>query len=185
MARLRSLVASLMIAGALTPGVTAGATTVSADVRLLDTVALGMGGSGDPIPSAELIDYVKTHFAEPNPLYFPGQPVFSANTINPLFTPEGLYPLTGVKSLPLDTSVAQGVTILNSAITGQLAEHNDVVVVGGSQSSTIASLEMRDLLALPSADQPTADQLSFLLLVHRAIPTAACWNASGTRACRR
>ena len=170
--------AALTVSAGVTPTVTAEVRAVSAAVRLLDTatdagantVALGMGGSGDPIPSAGLIEYVKTHFAEPDPLWFENQPTFEASTITPLFTPEGLYPLVGVKTLPFDTSVAQGVTILNSAIRGQLDAGHDVVVVGGSQSSTIASLEMRDLLALPQGEQPTADQLSFLLLVDPSAP---------------
>ncbi|MGH3562758.1 MAG: PE-PPE domain-containing protein [Mycobacterium sp.] len=138
-------------------------------MKLLDTEAWGMGGSGTPIPSPALIDDVIERYNPTAPL-FPGQPLFEVSKVNPLFTPEGLYPITGVKSLPLDTSVAQGVSILNSTITSQIAGGNNLVVVGGSQSSTIASLEMRELLALPKAEQPTADQLSFLLLVDPSAP---------------
>jgi PE-PPE domain len=42
--------------------------------------------------------------------------------------------------LPLDTSLSQGVTILNDAIFQNFAENNDTVVLGYSQSATIASL---------------------------------------------
>src|SRR5699024_7242843 len=70
---------------------------------------------------------------------------------------------TGVKNLELDASVAQGVTILNSTINDQTAD-NPIVVVGYSQSATINSLEMKDLLALPQNQQPTPEQLAFVLL---------------------
>ncbi|WP_156669503.1 PE-PPE domain-containing protein, partial [Mycobacterium sp. E3339] len=48
-------------------------------------------------------------------------------------------------------SVYQGMATLNSAILTQTAAGNHVVVVGYSQSATIASLEMRYLQALPAA----------------------------------
>ena len=62
-----------------------------------------------------------------------------------LFTPEQLYPLTGVRSLYFDASVQQGLTILNNAILGQLAAGNHVTVFGYSQRAEIASLEMRQI----------------------------------------
>lgn len=140
-----------------------------AAIRLLDVEAWGMGGSGIPIPPPSLIAEVAARYNPPTPI-FAGQPLFDVTTINPLFTPEGLYPVTGVKSLPGDTSIAQGVQILQATILDRIAAGNDVVVVGASQSAAIAGLEMRNLLALPDAERPTADQLSFLLLGDSANP---------------
>src|SRR5699024_5911218 len=71
---------------------------------------------------------------------------------------------------PFDQSVAEAVTIVNTKITSEIAAGTDVVIGGGSQSSTISSLEMRDLLALPTADQPSSEQLSWLLLVDPSAP---------------
>ncbi|OBF43665.1 hypothetical protein A5787_14415 [Mycobacterium sp. 852002-50816_SCH5313054-b] len=73
----------------------------------------------------------------------------SALTI-PVTTAEGLYPFTGVKDLTLDISLARGVTSLNNAITGVLGPAPSakvVSVLGYSQSSIIASMEMPNLLA--------------------------------------
>ena len=145
--------------------------TVTAGARLLDTELWVMGGSGTPIPSNFELGserYIDSSafpsFNNGQPL-FPGQPQFtSVDHANGLFTPEGLYPFTGVRNLEFDTSAAQGVSMLNSTIEGQIAAGNNVVVEGVSQSATIESLEMRNLLALPASEQPTADQLFFVLL---------------------
>jgi hypothetical protein len=144
---------------------------VRAQLKLLDgeTVGLIMGGSGMPIPSPDFIEEVLARYDPATPI-FPGQPVVPLDTVIPVFTPEGLYPATGVKSLEFDPSVAQGLTILNDDITAEIAEGNKVVVGGGSQSATIESLEMRDLLALPADERPTGDQLSFVALVDVSAP---------------
>jgi hypothetical protein len=86
--------------------------------------ALVMGPSGFPNPAV-------TYVSAANDLY-----LHSAN-VSPLFTPEGLYPITGVNSLTLDPSVAQGVEALDNAIR---TATGSVEVFGYSQSSTIASL---------------------------------------------
>src|SRR5271168_3432843 len=70
------------------------------------TIGLFMGGSGLPIPTtrpgymAGVLNYVNQNFSVtlPNAL--------------PLFTPEGLYPVTGIKVLPVNISISQGVSIL-------------------------------------------------------------------------
>lgn len=114
-------------------------------------VALIMGGSGEPIPSQE---FITTNFD----LYI--EPFFQNFTPQALFTPEGNYGLyTGVKSLTLDVSEAQGVQILDSAILQQVHGGNVVVVKGESQSSTISSMVM-PLLAAQHV--PTSD-VSFVL----------------------
>jgi len=102
-------------------------------------VALIMGGSGEPIPTP---DFIEANFN----LYI--APFFQNFTPQALFTPEGNYGLyTGVKSLTLDVSEAQGVQILDSAIMQQIASGNVVVVKGESQSSTISSMVMPLLAA--------------------------------------
>ncbi|SPM29521.1 PE-PPE domain-containing protein [Mycobacterium terramassiliense] len=75
---------------------------------------------------------------------------FTSGLTIPVTTAEGLYPFTGVKDLTLDISLARGVTSLNNAITGVLGPAPSakvVSVLGYSQSSIIASMEMPKLLA--------------------------------------
>jgi hypothetical protein len=122
-----------------------------------DDTALIMGGTGigQPNPSPGWVTganelYVAVH----HPGYTP----------EGLVTPEELYPLTGVHSLPLDTSLSQGVTILNDAIFQNFADNDDTAVLGYSQSATIASLELDQLATVPSADRPDPSQLAFVLL---------------------
>ncbi len=128
-------------AGTGVNGVLAGrGATSAADVALI------LGGSGEPIPSPQ---FVATNFN----LFV--KPLFPNFTPQALFTPEGNYGLyTGVKSLTLDASESQGVTILDNAITQQIASGNVVVVKGESQSSTISSMVMPLLKAqgVPSTD---------------------------------
>jgi hypothetical protein len=157
-----TVVAAVAVSPTITPAVVSGAKTVLAEAKLLDTEEWYIGGSGDPIPSADTIA-ASQRYVDPSQPLFDGQPLFPVDKTNPLFTPEGLYPITGVKSLEFDPSVAQGITILNDTIEKQIAEGNNLVVVGTSQSAVIAGREMQDLLALPKDEQPTAEQLSFVL----------------------
>lgn len=180
--RLLPLAVAPLLIGAIFPPASIaaqGPKSVSAQVVLLDSEGWGMGGSGTPIPSQALIDAISARYIMPASPIFPGQPIFPVDSVHPLFTPEGLYPMTGVKSLVLDQSVAQGVQILDATIKDRLALGHDLVVVGGSQSSTIASLEMRNLLALPADQIPTADQLSFVLLVDPSNPNGGLLSRFG------
>ena len=122
----------------------------TADSALGDGTALVIGGSGLPDPPPAYVNAVDQLYLEP--LGFTG-------TAEPLDTPEGLYPATGVHSLPYDTSAAEGQQILDSAILGQIATgnvsaDNPVVVFGLSQSSIIASTTMTELASqgVPSDD---------------------------------
>jgi hypothetical protein len=119
-----------------------------------------ISGSGDPIPSASYMSTVFTTYILPN---FPGG---SSAKLDGLFTPAGLYPLTGTKVLTLAESVAQGVQILDSTLVGPNGliqpGGNPVVVQGISQGAIIASLEMQKLAAMTSP--PTANELGFVLL---------------------
>ncbi len=104
-----------------------------------------MGPSGFPVPAQSYLDAA-------NSLYLN----LPTNSVLPLTTPEGLYPITGVNSLTLDPSVAQGVETLNNVLQNAKAP---VDVFGYSQSSTIASLEMSQL----HNEDPTAP-VSFILV---------------------
>lgn len=146
------------------PTSASGPKTLWAEPKLVDTESWIMGGSGLPIPPESYLNEVSSLYIDPSQPFFDGQPQFPVDITNALFTPEGLYPNSGVKSLELDTSLAQGVSILNSTIQSQTVDGNNLVVLGYSQSSTISTMEMRDLLALPADEQPGADQLSFVLL---------------------
>lgn len=124
-------------------------------------VAVVMGGSGNPIPNSDYTTGV-LRWAAFN---------YTWNTADTIFTPEGLYPLTGTKSLPLDTSVSQGVQILDATIKQQLAGGNSVLVQGYSQSTIIASLEMQNLMNPQlNPSPPATNQLAFNLLADLMAP---------------
>ncbi|BBY64798.1 hypothetical protein MHEL_30410 [Mycolicibacterium helvum] len=100
--------------------------------------AVIMGPSGVPIPKPSYIQNVFNLYINPS---YPGSIPFQ------LDTPEGLYPITGVKSLPLNVSVQQGLQILAAAIASQVAAGNTATVFGYSQSAIISSLIMSQLPA--------------------------------------
>jgi hypothetical protein len=102
----------------------------------LTTFTVVMGASGYPIPAPDYIAQLSTLFVQP--FYTVG------NTLG-LATPEGLYPLTGIKDLTLDISLARGLTILNNQIQSLATGTNTINVFGYSQSAIIASLEMQAL----------------------------------------
>lgn len=127
------------------------------------TLGLIIGGSGLPVPPPSYVTAVLPYVEQ----------MVTPTSLTALFTPEGLYPLTGIKSLPFDTSVAQGLQILDTSIKNALAPGsgiNSVTVLGYSQSADIASLEMRNLAALPPGMAPTAHQLSFTFLGDQMAP---------------
>lgn len=129
-------------------------------------IGLIMGGSGLPIPSTEpgylpgVLNYVNQNFS------------LAVADAQSLFTPEGLYPLTGVKSLPLNMSVTQGAAILEQSINAQISPTTSVTVLGNSQSAIISSIVMEQYMSgqwqLP-AGVPTS-QLTFTLLGNEMNP---------------
>ncbi|MEB3031598.1 PE-PPE domain-containing protein [[Mycobacterium] nativiensis] len=163
-------IVALGVAPAVAPGLAATAKSVVAETTLLDTESWIMGGSGLPVPPPAYLAALTDRFLDPATPKFAGQPLYPVDVTNPLFTPEGLYPLTGVKSLPLDTSLAQGVSILHQKIMEETAAGNNLVVLGYSQSGVINALEIKQLLSLPEAERPTADQLSFVMLGSPSTP---------------
>ncbi len=136
-------------------------------------VGLVMGGSGLPIPTEPYVlganlGFIDGFGADKYPTDYPGV------LINGLFTPEGLYPLTGVNTLHFNdpsgpftafnvatggtpftieglpdqsTSVGQGLSILNYNILANLGAGDTSTVFGYSQSATISGLEMGILKA--------------------------------------
>lgn len=145
---------------ALTGGTTplgAPGTTPPASSPTPVTTALILGASGVPIPDAK---YIATAYAN----YVSRD--FTTSNISGLFTPEGLYPITGVKDLTLNISVDRGLTILNSALTGPNAATRPVTVFGYSQGAMLAALELPNLVA---AHVPTSD-VSFVLVGNEMTP---------------
>ena len=108
------------------------ARTAAAVPSLAATLPLIPGPSGVPIPSQTYVHNVMNFYVTPNS---PG------GTLAPqvVFTPEGLYPITGVKSLPLSTSVDQGLTIVSDTLA-KLPAGTTTTVFGYSQSAIIGSL---------------------------------------------
>lgn len=96
------------------------------------TQPLVLGPSGVPIPSTDYVTKVVNWYVLPNS---PG----GVTAPQVVFTPEGLYPITGVKSLPLNTSVDQGLTILSDTLA-LLPDATTATVFGYSQSAIIGSL---------------------------------------------
>ncbi|ARG59490.1 PE-PPE domain-containing protein [Mycobacterium kansasii] len=120
--------------------------------------ALIMTGSGTPIPSLAYMQAVVP--------YISGTP----SQLIPLNTPEGLYPLTQIKDLPLTQSVTTGVQILHDALfgpQGMITAGGNVAVLGYSQSAILSSMEMRQLILQGS---PNTANLSFTLLGNPMAP---------------
>lgn len=104
-----------------------------------DGTALIMGPSGFPIPAPQYMTAM-------NELYL--HHLGFGGTTEPVFTPEGLYPITGTKTLMLDPSTAQGTQALEIAIQNHLADAtvtNPIVVSGFSQSSMVSTQVMEQL----------------------------------------
>jgi hypothetical protein len=161
-------------------------TTAHAD-DIVDDIGLVMGGSGLPIPGS---DYVQAATGLYLNHIYPGDitSFYGATSTDPtssgffgegLFTPEGLYPLTGVHTLPLNypsggelglptnaTSVGQGITILANQIEANATNGDLSTVFGYSQSSTLAGLTMTQL----QADGVSPDDVKFLLIADPSNP---------------
>jgi PE-PPE domain/PE family len=109
-------------------------------------ISLIMTPTDIPIPSPRYLSEVYSLYISPN---------FTTTNIHGLTTPEQLFPITGLRSMTLDQSVRQGLTILNNAIFKAYDSGiTPINVFGYSQSAVIASLEMQKLIAagVPSTD---------------------------------
>lgn len=121
------------------------------------SVALIVGGTTFPLPDGKYVSSIMANFLD-NPTL---SPLLGA-TGQAIYTPEQFWPVTPqLGNLTLGQSVAQGVQLLNTAINTELAAGNKVVVYGTSQSSLIATNEIRNLMAM--ANPPDPSKLSFFL----------------------
>lgn len=127
-----------------------------------NALSLFMGGTGVPWPSDQFV-------TNANNLY-----VHSMGILQKLYTPEQLYPLTGVRSSTLNASVAQGVNILDNQLYNAIhLQNQSVTVFGISQSAIISSIEMQNLAngtSLFGANPPNVNQLNFVLTGNEVNP---------------
>jgi hypothetical protein len=145
-----------------------------------EDIGLVLGGSGTPNPGTSYVESAAGHYLFPT--YGEGISFYQATPENPfgngLPTPEGLYPLTGVHTLPFNypsgadgfpdqsTSVGQGDTILANTIESEIANGNTATVFGYSQSSVISGIVMQQLT---DAGIPKND-VNFLLVADETAP---------------
>jgi hypothetical protein len=147
-------------------------------VQLSATTALIMGGTGHPLVG-ESDDFVGPFVRDALDLYIAPTGLTRAGSTDPgayhpvaVYTPEQFWPTDGPDLF--DTSVAVGVDNLDHCLQGRTsckADHfgddtavaTDFVVFGYSQSARIATIEKRNLMALPD----TADLgVSFVLIAN-------------------
>jgi PE-PPE domain len=160
-----------------------------------DDIALVIGASGLPLPTAmsPMQEYVPAADAQylnnPYTHFYPDLTFYQATSTDPtdpgfygpgVFTPEGLYPLTGAgvhqlllnyptagDGFPaLSSSVGQGMAILESTIAADTAAGDTSTVFGYSQSSTIASYVMEQL----EAEGVSQKDVNFLLVADPSNP---------------
>ncbi len=118
-----------------------------------------MGGTGNPLPDPVYIGQVEGLYLQPSPPLFLGQPTFPSPeyTFEGLSTPEQFCPVVCLPApnpdLTFGDSLNQGVTALNNAILPPLENGENVAVLGYSQSATVASVEMNNLLSNPPASE--------------------------------
>ncbi len=153
-------------------GKTPAVTPTAAVQAAAATQPLILGPSGVPIPSTRYVGTVMDYYVLPNS-------PDGAETPQVVFTPEGLYPITGVNSLPLDTSVDQGMKILSDTLA-LLPDGTTTTVFGYSQSAIIGSLLEAGYISptSPYNDDPTPpaipdglkDSISFIYVGNELNP---------------
>ncbi|QZA06802.1 PE-PPE domain-containing protein [Mycolicibacter heraklionensis] len=145
------------------------------DVTLLANEGWIMGPTSIPDPTVGgYLDAVLDLFLQPASPWFPGQPTFPGYQFEGLVTPEQFCPLVCLPPpnpyLTFAESVARGVEILRAALAPQLAAGSDVTVFGYSQSATISTQEMINLLANPPGGGYDTDNLNFVLIGNPSNP---------------
>lgn len=143
---------------------------LTARLRLLADEGWIMSGTGQPDPTVgPYISQILAGYLQPSSPHFPGQPTFPGYHFAGLTTPEQFCPfvcIPGQPPLNFGQSLTQGVADLNGKIAPQLLAGDNVTVFGYSQSATIASMEMNNLIAgAGTAGNPTMDQLGNLHVV--------------------
>lgn len=122
----------------VTPAFQSGLRTLMAEVGLVANDGWIMGGTGNPIPDSNYIQSVEQLYLPPGYNYLP------------LETPEQFCPIICSASQPnlsFGDSVNAGVTDLHNAADQELTIGDHVSVLGYSQSATVASQWMNELIA--------------------------------------
>ena len=112
---------------------------IIAEARLLADEGWIMSGTDNPVPDQDYLNSVESLYLSQD----------SAYSFQGLTTPEQFCPIVcnaGEPDLGFGDSVNQGVGDLNNVIVPALQGGNDVAVFGYSQSATVATVEMNDLL---------------------------------------
>lgn len=122
------------------------------DAAAPDLTALILGHAFLATPDQSYIDQVMDTYIDPSPPYFTGQPVYPVTSALGVTTPETDY----------TTGLTTGVSDLDTAISQQLVDGNNVVVFGYSMSTSIETQEIINLDAL-GASAPSTSDLSFIL----------------------
>ncbi|MFZ1161614.1 PE-PPE domain-containing protein [Mycobacterium sp.] len=122
---------------------TSGLRTLMAEVGLVDNFGFIMGGTGNPIPDSNYLSSVENLYLNQLPLTY---------DYKPLETPEQFCPIEcsspGQLPLTFGQSVNTGVTDLHGAADQLLGNPlNNISVLGYSQSATVASQWMNELIA--------------------------------------
>ncbi|MEO6793790.1 MAG: PE-PPE domain-containing protein [Mycobacterium sp.] len=139
------------------------------DVALLAGDGWIMGPTSIPDPTVGgYLDAVQDRFLQPASPWFPGQPTFPGYHFEGLVTPEQFCPLVCLPPpnpyLTFAESVARGVDIAHNAMAAQLQAGDNVTVFGYSQSATISTQEMVNLLANPPGGGYDPANLHFVLI---------------------
>ncbi len=132
-------VAVMGVMSMMTSAFVSGVKAIIAEAKLLANEGWIMSGTGVPTPDAGYLNSVESLYLTP----------FSNYSFQGLTTPEQFCPIVCNASEPdlgLGDSVNQGVTDLNNVIVPALQGGNNVAVLGYSQSATVATVEMNDLL---------------------------------------
>jgi len=133
---------------------TNGMRALTAEVALIDNDGWILGGTGNPIPDQDYLTSVEGLYLSQD----------SGYTFSGLDTPEQFCPIICSASEPdlgFGDSVNAGVGELNAEIVPELQNGDDVAVLGLSQSATIVTVEMNDLI---DDHQANLDNLTVVLL---------------------
>ena len=136
----------------MTPAIQAGVRALMAEVSLLANDGLIMGGTGTPIPDQDYLNSVEN-------LYLPAGYNYQA-----LETPEQFCPIVcdaGQPNLGFGDSVNVGAADLHDVVAPALNAGDSVSVLGYSQSATVASQLMNELI---NSNQANLDNLHVTLL---------------------
>jgi hypothetical protein len=136
---LLAIVCVMGLTAMMTSAFVFGMKAITAEARLLANEGWIMGGTVDPTPDQAYLSSVESLYLTP----------YSNYTFEPLTTPEQFCPIECISSEPdlgFSDSVNQGVSDLNNVIVPALQGGNDVAVLGYSQSATVATVEMNDLI---------------------------------------